>query len=156
MGFILFLKPLFFGSSQKHEDESESWLHRQVRDEKSTGESDPAAVNNKTKVDPQAEWALRRLLCVSAERTSALLQRWTQVFLHQSHPSGWEREVLPHLHVHLSGKHPQKNPVFAPSLGFTLLVLFQPNTSTDILQSLTSGDWDVTKILAYNHEKNLM
>ncbi|KAM4556953.1 A-type potassium channel modulatory protein DPP6-like isoform 3-T3 [Fundulus diaphanus] len=31
-----------------------------------------------------------------------------------------------------------------------------PNTSTDILQSLTSGDWDVTSILAYNHEKNLI
>ncbi|KAM9844637.1 A-type potassium channel modulatory protein DPP6-like [Aulostomus maculatus] len=31
-----------------------------------------------------------------------------------------------------------------------------PNSSTDILQSLTSGDWDVTSILAYNHERNLM
>ncbi|XP_068196102.1 A-type potassium channel modulatory protein DPP6-like isoform X2 [Antennarius striatus] len=31
-----------------------------------------------------------------------------------------------------------------------------PNTSTDILQSLTSGDWDVTSILAYDHEKNLI
>uniref|UniRef100_A0A673CPP2 Dipeptidyl-peptidase 6b n=1 Tax=Sphaeramia orbicularis TaxID=375764 RepID=A0A673CPP2_9TELE len=31
-----------------------------------------------------------------------------------------------------------------------------PNTSTDILQSLTSGDWDVTSILAYNHERNLI
>ncbi|RVE61918.1 hypothetical protein OJAV_G00175260 [Oryzias javanicus] len=31
-----------------------------------------------------------------------------------------------------------------------------PNTSTDILQSLTSGDWDVTRILAYNHEQNLI
>ncbi|XP_034559816.1 dipeptidyl aminopeptidase-like protein 6 isoform X3 [Notolabrus celidotus] len=31
-----------------------------------------------------------------------------------------------------------------------------PNTSTDILQSLTSGDWDVTKILAYNHGRNLI
>uniref|UniRef100_A0A671YZ35 Dipeptidyl-peptidase 6b n=1 Tax=Sparus aurata TaxID=8175 RepID=A0A671YZ35_SPAAU len=31
-----------------------------------------------------------------------------------------------------------------------------PNTSTDILQSLTSGDWDVTRILAYNHERNLI
>uniref|UniRef100_H3DCP5 Dipeptidyl-peptidase 6b n=1 Tax=Tetraodon nigroviridis TaxID=99883 RepID=H3DCP5_TETNG len=33
---------------------------------------------------------------------------------------------------------------------------FLPNTSTDILQSLTSGDWDVTKILAYDHQKNLI
>ncbi|XP_020779652.1 dipeptidyl aminopeptidase-like protein 6b [Boleophthalmus pectinirostris] len=31
-----------------------------------------------------------------------------------------------------------------------------PNSSTDILQSLTSGDWDVTKILAYNHQRNLI
>uniref|UniRef100_A0A3B4Z177 Dipeptidyl peptidase like 6 n=1 Tax=Stegastes partitus TaxID=144197 RepID=A0A3B4Z177_9TELE len=31
-----------------------------------------------------------------------------------------------------------------------------PNTSTDILQSLTSGDWDVTSILAYNHKRNLI
>ncbi|TNM98234.1 hypothetical protein fugu_014480 [Takifugu bimaculatus] len=31
-----------------------------------------------------------------------------------------------------------------------------PNSSADILQSLTSGDWDVTKILAYNQEKNLI
>ncbi|XP_061653237.1 dipeptidyl aminopeptidase-like protein 6b isoform X2 [Phyllopteryx taeniolatus] len=31
-----------------------------------------------------------------------------------------------------------------------------PNTSTDILQSLTSGDWDVTDILAYNHQRNLI
>nr|XP_057922438.1 dipeptidyl aminopeptidase-like protein 6 isoform X1 [Doryrhamphus excisus] len=31
-----------------------------------------------------------------------------------------------------------------------------PNSSIDILQSLTSGDWDVTKILAYNHQRNLI
>uniref|UniRef100_A0A1A8LGP0 Dipeptidyl-peptidase 6b n=1 Tax=Nothobranchius pienaari TaxID=704102 RepID=A0A1A8LGP0_9TELE len=31
-----------------------------------------------------------------------------------------------------------------------------PNSSRDILQSLTSGDWDVTSILAYNHVKNLI
>ncbi|KAM3603816.1 uncharacterized protein V6R79_002545 [Siganus canaliculatus] len=31
-----------------------------------------------------------------------------------------------------------------------------PNTSTDILQSLSSGDWDVTSILAYNHERSLI
>uniref|UniRef100_A0A4W6DJC8 Dipeptidyl-peptidase 6b n=1 Tax=Lates calcarifer TaxID=8187 RepID=A0A4W6DJC8_LATCA len=33
---------------------------------------------------------------------------------------------------------------------------FEPNTSTDILQSLTSGDWDITRILAFNHERNLI
>ncbi|XP_027876809.1 dipeptidyl aminopeptidase-like protein 6 isoform X4 [Xiphophorus couchianus] len=31
-----------------------------------------------------------------------------------------------------------------------------PNSSTDILHSLTSGNWDVTSILAYSHEKNLI
>ncbi|KAF7656562.1 hypothetical protein LDENG_00039470 [Lucifuga dentata] len=31
-----------------------------------------------------------------------------------------------------------------------------PNTSTDILQSLTSGDWDVTNILAFSHDRNLI
>uniref|UniRef100_A0A3Q3X219 Uncharacterized protein n=1 Tax=Mola mola TaxID=94237 RepID=A0A3Q3X219_MOLML len=31
-----------------------------------------------------------------------------------------------------------------------------PNSSADILQSLTSGDWDVTRILANNHERNLI
>ncbi|XP_019959382.2 A-type potassium channel modulatory protein DPP6-like isoform X2 [Paralichthys olivaceus] len=31
------------------------------------------------------------------------------------------------------------------------------NTSTDwSIQSLTSGDWDITRILAYNHERNLI
>ncbi|KAM6948501.1 A-type potassium channel modulatory protein DPP6-like [Aplochiton taeniatus] len=30
------------------------------------------------------------------------------------------------------------------------------NTSTDILQSLTSGDWDVTSILAYSQEQHLI
>uniref|UniRef100_A0A3B5QR23 A-type potassium channel modulatory protein DPP6 n=1 Tax=Xiphophorus maculatus TaxID=8083 RepID=A0A3B5QR23_XIPMA len=32
----------------------------------------------------------------------------------------------------------------------------QPNTSTDTLQSITSGDWDVTQVLAYNEENQLM
>uniref|UniRef100_A0A8C1YLC0 Dipeptidyl-peptidase 6b n=1 Tax=Cyprinus carpio TaxID=7962 RepID=A0A8C1YLC0_CYPCA len=31
----------------------------------------------------------------------------------------------------------------------------QPNSSTDTLQSLTSGDWDVTEILAYNEDTKL-
>ena len=62
---------------------------------------------------------LRRLCSILAERTSALLQRWTQVFLHQSHPSGWERKVLPHLHVYLPGKNPHKCPVFALASALT-------------------------------------
>uniref|UniRef100_A0A674BAU4 Dipeptidyl-peptidase 6b n=1 Tax=Salmo trutta TaxID=8032 RepID=A0A674BAU4_SALTR len=32
----------------------------------------------------------------------------------------------------------------------------QPNTSTDTLQSLTSGDWDVTQILAYSQDRQLI
>uniref|UniRef100_A0A8C8JGU4 Dipeptidyl-peptidase 6b n=1 Tax=Oncorhynchus tshawytscha TaxID=74940 RepID=A0A8C8JGU4_ONCTS len=32
----------------------------------------------------------------------------------------------------------------------------QPNTSTDTLQCLTSGDWDVTQILAYSQDKQLI
>jgi hypothetical protein len=36
------------------------------------------------------------------------------------------------------------------------VTLLQPNSSIDILQSLTSGGWDVDTILAYNHHENLM
>uniref|UniRef100_A0A8C8JB80 A-type potassium channel modulatory protein DPP6 n=1 Tax=Oncorhynchus tshawytscha TaxID=74940 RepID=A0A8C8JB80_ONCTS len=32
----------------------------------------------------------------------------------------------------------------------------QPNTSTDTLQSITSGDWDVTQVLAYNENIQLI
>ncbi|XP_005449144.1 dipeptidyl aminopeptidase-like protein 6 isoform X2 [Oreochromis niloticus] len=32
----------------------------------------------------------------------------------------------------------------------------QPNISTDTLQSITSGDWDVTQVLAYNEENQLI
>ncbi|XP_029560893.1 dipeptidyl aminopeptidase-like protein 6 isoform X3 [Salmo trutta] len=35
-------------------------------------------------------------------------------------------------------------------------VCTKPNTSTDTLQSLTSGDWDVTQILAYSQDKQLI
>lgn len=52
----------------------------------------------------------RRCFSVSAEWTAALLPRRTQVFLHQSNPSGWERKVFPHLHVHLYGKQLQRYP----------------------------------------------
>ncbi|XP_054620910.1 dipeptidyl aminopeptidase-like protein 6 isoform X5 [Dunckerocampus dactyliophorus] len=43
----------------------------------------------------------------------------------------------------------------------TLLILdifvdLQPNTSTDTLQSITSGDWDVTQVLAYDEESQLI
>ncbi|XP_069047082.1 A-type potassium channel modulatory protein DPP6 isoform X2 [Lepisosteus oculatus] len=32
----------------------------------------------------------------------------------------------------------------------------QPNASTDTLQSITSGDWDVTEVLAYNEETQII
>ena len=32
----------------------------------------------------------------------------------------------------------------------------QANTSTDTLQSITSGDWDVTQVLAYDEDNQLM
>lgn len=32
----------------------------------------------------------------------------------------------------------------------------QPNASSDTLQSITSGDWDVTQVLAYNEDRQLM
>lgn len=39
------------------------------------------------------------------------------------------------------------------------LILFsfrQPNSSSDNLQAITSGDWDVTKILAYDEKRHKM
>uniref|UniRef100_A0A3B3Y8I7 Dipeptidyl-peptidase 6b n=1 Tax=Poecilia mexicana TaxID=48701 RepID=A0A3B3Y8I7_9TELE len=45
---------------------------------------------------------------------------------------------------------------FIPSPCLLLFFGAVPNTSTDILHSLTSGNWDVTSILAYRHEKNLI
>lgn len=34
--------------------------------------------------------------------------------------------------------------------------LWQPNSSNDDLQAITSGDWDVTKILAYDEKRQKM
>lgn len=34
--------------------------------------------------------------------------------------------------------------------------VFQPNSSNDNIQSITSGDWDVTKILAYDETRSKM
>ncbi|XP_075953479.1 A-type potassium channel modulatory protein DPP6-like [Anarhichas minor] len=81
---------------KKHEDESESWLHRQNE---------------------------------------------APLFSHDGHKFFFTRAI------------PQggKGKFFHISMSTSL-----PNTSTDILQSLTSGDWDVTRILAYNHERNLI
>ncbi|KAK3571579.1 hypothetical protein QTP86_014151 [Hemibagrus guttatus] len=36
------------------------------------------------------------------------------------------------------------------------MAISQPNSSSDTLQSITSGDWDVTHILAYNEDKQLI
>lgn len=45
--------------------------------------------------------------------------------------------------------------VFITLLVFCFFSL-KPNTSTDTLQSITSGDWDVTQVLAYNEDSQLM
>uniref|UniRef100_A0A8C2Z8E4 Dipeptidyl-peptidase 6b n=1 Tax=Cyclopterus lumpus TaxID=8103 RepID=A0A8C2Z8E4_CYCLU len=81
---------------KKHEDESESWLHRQNE---------------------------------------------APLFSHDGHKFFFTRAI------------PQggRGKFFHISMSTSM-----PNTSTDILQSLTSGDWDVTRILAYNHERNLI
>ncbi|KAM7379359.1 hypothetical protein PAMP_004921 [Pampus punctatissimus] len=81
---------------KKHEDESESWLHRQNE---------------------------------------------APLFSHDGHKFFFTRAI------------PQggRGKFFHISMSTSM-----PNTSTDILQSLTSGDWDVTSILAYNHERNLI
>uniref|UniRef100_A0A8D0D5Z1 Dipeptidyl-peptidase 6b n=1 Tax=Sander lucioperca TaxID=283035 RepID=A0A8D0D5Z1_SANLU len=81
---------------KKHEDESESWLHRQNE---------------------------------------------APLFSHDAHKFFFTRAI------------PQggRGKFFHISMSTSL-----PNTSTDILQSLTSGDWDVTSILAYNHKRNLI
>ncbi|XP_034742877.1 dipeptidyl aminopeptidase-like protein 6 isoform X1 [Etheostoma cragini] len=81
---------------KKHEDESESWLHRQNE---------------------------------------------APLFSHDAHKFFFTRAI------------PQggRGRFFHISMSTSL-----PNTSTDILQSLTSGDWDVTSILAYNHKRNLI
>ncbi|XP_076827358.1 A-type potassium channel modulatory protein DPP6 isoform X5 [Brachyhypopomus gauderio] len=36
------------------------------------------------------------------------------------------------------------------------MAISQPNTSSDTLQSITSGDWDVTQVLAYNENRQLI
>uniref|UniRef100_A0A672HID5 Dipeptidyl-peptidase 6b n=1 Tax=Salarias fasciatus TaxID=181472 RepID=A0A672HID5_SALFA len=81
---------------KKHEDESESWLHRQ---------NEPP------------------------------------LFSHDGHKFFFTRAI------------PQggRGKFFHISMSTSM-----PNSSTDILQSLTSGDWDVTRILAYNHNRNLI
>lgn len=45
---------------------------------------------------------------------------------------------------------------FSPPSRLSLLPPSQPNTSTETLQSITSGDWDVTQVLAYDEENHLM
>ncbi|KAI3374930.1 hypothetical protein L3Q82_021461 [Scortum barcoo] len=102
---------------KKHEDESESWLHRQVSDENTP------------------------FMLLSSKRTTALFPRRTQVLLHHGHKFFFTRAI------------PQggRGKFFHISMSTSM-----PNTSTDILQSLTSGDWDITRIVAYNHERNLI
>uniref|UniRef100_A0A8C7RN92 A-type potassium channel modulatory protein DPP6 n=1 Tax=Oncorhynchus mykiss TaxID=8022 RepID=A0A8C7RN92_ONCMY len=76
--------------TKKHEDESESWLHRQ--------NEEPLFSKDGLKL-----------------------------FFTRAIPQGGRGKFF---HISMS--------------------ITQPNTSTDTLQSITSGDWDVTQVLAYN------
>ncbi|XP_069366743.1 A-type potassium channel modulatory protein DPP6-like isoform X4 [Paralichthys olivaceus] len=87
---------------KKHEDESESWLHRQNE---------------------------------------------APLFSHGGHKFFFTRAI------------PQggRGKFFHISMSTSLVGKAKANTSTDwSIQSLTSGDWDITRILAYNHERNLI
>ncbi|CAL8279965.1 unnamed protein product [Lota lota] len=81
---------------KKHEDESESWLHRQ-------------------------------------NEAPLFSHDGLKFFLTRAIPQGGRGKFF---HISMSSS--------------------KPNSSIDILQSLTSGDWDVTTILAYNHRRNLI
>ncbi|XP_041735908.1 dipeptidyl aminopeptidase-like protein 6 isoform X1 [Coregonus clupeaformis] len=82
--------------TKKHEDESESWLHRQ--NEKPLFSKDGL-----------------------------------KLFFTRAIPQGGRGKFF---HISMS--------------------ITQPNTSTDTLQSITSGDWDVTQVLAYNEDSQLI
>lgn len=58
------------------------------------------------------------------------------------------------LHLVLRGRDPEGSWV---GPGSRLMArLLQPNSSNDNIQSITSGDWDVTKILSYDEKRNKM
>lgn len=63
-----------------------------------------------------------------AEWNATLLPRRTQVLLHPSNTSGWERKVFPHFHVHLHGKQMANYPYeMCPwRLGTVLCLLVSP------------------------------
>ncbi|XP_071026174.1 A-type potassium channel modulatory protein DPP6-like [Oncorhynchus clarkii lewisi] len=82
--------------TKKHEDESESWLHRQ--------NEEPLFSKDGLKL-----------------------------FFTRAIPQGGRGKFF---HISMS--------------------ITQPNTSTDTLQSITSGDWDVTQVLAYNENIQLI
>uniref|UniRef100_A0AAZ3P4S6 A-type potassium channel modulatory protein DPP6 n=1 Tax=Oncorhynchus tshawytscha TaxID=74940 RepID=A0AAZ3P4S6_ONCTS len=82
--------------TKKHEDESESWLHRQ--------NEEPLFSKDGLKL-----------------------------FFTRAIPQGGRGKFF---HISMS--------------------ITQPNTSTDTLQSITSGDWDVTQVLAYNEDSQLI
>uniref|UniRef100_A0A673X8K2 A-type potassium channel modulatory protein DPP6 n=1 Tax=Salmo trutta TaxID=8032 RepID=A0A673X8K2_SALTR len=82
--------------TKKHEDESESWLHRQ--------NEEPLFSKDGLKL-----------------------------FFTRAIPQGGRGKFF---HISMS--------------------ITQPNTSTDTLQSITSGDWDVTQVLAYNEDIQLI
>ncbi|KAF3836220.1 hypothetical protein F7725_028778 [Dissostichus mawsoni] len=62
-----------------------------------------------------------------------VFQRWAEIVFHPCHSSSGRGKFF---HISMS--------------------ISQPNTSTDTLQSITSGDWDVTQVLAYNEDSQLI
>lgn len=81
-------------------------------------------------------------MCLWPEWEASVFQRWPEAVLHSGHSSRREREVLPHLHVHLTGT------VFMcwewanitvmmlfSSQSITLLLLFSVICCLDILKS---------------------
>lgn len=82
---------------QKHEDESEGWLHRQVR----TLGRLQSLIKIKT---IYRQSSVSPFFFFSSERKASVLQRRTEALLHSRHSSRRQGQVLPHLHVHLTGK----------------------------------------------------
>lgn len=95
---------------------------------------------------------------VTSERGASVFQRRAEALLHSCHPARRQGQVLPHFHVHLPGtirRLSHQINVDSRSVNVSVPCL-QPNASTDTLQSITSGDWDVTQVLAYNEDSQLM
>ncbi|KAK1786786.1 hypothetical protein P4O66_017181 [Electrophorus voltai] len=111
--------------TKKHEDESESWLHRQVSQ-------------------------THRL----SHTSRAFISAWRQM------PLGEPRRVWVWSGGVFSDSDIQ-NVMDLPQGGLgkffhISMSTSQPNSSSDTLQSLTSGNWDVTEVLAYDEMSQLV